>query len=687
MTPSDNRARIAGIASLAAPLVIAALLLSIGLGGFGLWEPYETARLGARASAGGAGMPSIGDALARAGSSWDGHAELGARLPSAALALLAVAVLGLTATVLWGRRVAFLASIALLGAPVFLFHGRQAIGGAPLLAGETLAFAGLALFAFGEGRRAIALGAVSAVVGLSVATWCAGTLMGVAVPAGTIFAALAFGAAAGSSASRRRAALIATSVLFVAGAAAFVLAAALSWDVPLVTAGLAAKRLASIDCASAIGQLAYGWFPWSALLPILFLSASRASDEDPKRQALQLIAVAGIAIGLIAQVFFTAAHGQSPLFLAVPVALGIALALDDMERRGEARFAAIAVLLAAAVMARDFAQDPSTILSGYGIGLKAPGPFKPAVHAVIAAAPFFLLVIVAGFPRGAEVGLRGARVRVLAPLAAAAFGGFVALNMVPGLSVHFSPKHVVQEYERFAKHGEPLAVYGASSPIPNAKVLSSAREVVDWLSRPGRVFALLPPHALPQIDGEYRAASGNHVFVLDTSSSRLVLATSALGPGERNVNPIAEHVRSTPFPKAPRNAREVNFEDRVALLGWEVDSKAGADVLKQGADFTLTTYWRCTGAVPQSYDVFVHIDGAGPRFNGDHTPVGGVYPTHYWKKGDYIRDVYKGTVPGYQKTGMYTMRTGLYRGDTRLKVVGDPSAAENSVPLGRIRLE
>jgi len=91
MISFENCPRIARAAVLAAPLVVAALLLSIGLGGFGLWEPHETAHLGVKA---GAGMPSIGDALARAGAAWTGHEELGARLPSAAFALLAAAVLG-----------------------------------------------------------------------------------------------------------------------------------------------------------------------------------------------------------------------------------------------------------------------------------------------------------------------------------------------------------------------------------------------------------------------------------------------------------------------------------------------------------------------------------------------------------------------------------------------------------------
>ena len=87
--------------------------------------------------------------------------------------------------------------------------------------------------------------------------------------------------------------------------------------------------------------------PGSRIIVGAFLAGEGASfEEDPKRRALQSIAVAGIALGLIAQVFFTAQHGPSPLFLAVPVALGVALVLDDLERSGVGRrFVAVAALL------------------------------------------------------------------------------------------------------------------------------------------------------------------------------------------------------------------------------------------------------------------------------------------------------------------------------------------------------
>jgi 4-amino-4-deoxy-L-arabinose transferase-like glycosyltransferase len=686
MNSPMNRHRIELLACFLAPSAAVAVMLTAGLGSFGMWEPHETQHVQNASALTSAGAFSLGDSLSSAGASALGNRDVGARLPSAALAFIAALGVGLTALVLGGRRFSLFALLALVSAPVFLFHGRQATGGAPLLASETLAFAGLALAALGEGRLTAVGGIAAAAIGLPVATLCAGSIIGIAVPTGSIAVALLSSGA--RTTERRKRALVASAVLCAGGIAAFSIVAAIGAQIPAITAGLAEKP-APVDCSTALGQLAYGWFPWIALLPVALIGRAGAPEEDARRRAIRALAVGGVALGLVGQTFYTALHGSSPLFLAVPVAFGTALALEDLEASAQPqRFAALAAIAAVLVMARDFAQQPSAILTAYALpSLKAPDVFKPFVGTIIAAAPFLVFVIVAGFVRGGEGVLRRMRVRVLAPVAAIAFGGFVAFSLVPELSVHFSPKHALQAYERFATKGEPLAVFGAPSPEPGGKVLGSRGELVSWLSRKDRVFALLPPRELPQVDQEYRAARGEHVFVLDMASTRLILATSRPKPKERSVNPIARDVSSTPFPNAPANPMQVNFDDKLTLLGWDVESPAGKGALKRGAEFTLTFYWHCEARVPRSYKAFVHIDGKGPRINGDHEPLDGAYPTQNWNAGDYVRDVFHGSVAAVQESGAYTIRTGLFRGSSRLAVVGLPPAQENSVLLGTVQLK
>lgn len=686
MNSPVNRRRLELIACLFAPMAAIVVMLLAGLGDFGMWEPHETQHVQRAPAADGAGAFSIGDALAAAGAGTLGRRETGARLPSAAIAFVAALALGLAALSLGGRRAAFFALLALLGAPAFLFHGRQATGGAPLLAAETLAFAGLAVAALGEGRRTAIAGIAAAAIGLPVAMLCAGSIVGIAVPTGALAVALAAGGTIATP--RRRWSFAASIALCVAGIAAYAIAAGTGADLPAITAGLAAKP-APVDCAAALGQLAYGWFPWVALLPIALLAPAGGRDEDERRRSIRAFAIAGVALGVVGQTFHAALHGPSPMFLAVPVAFGAALALEDLEKSVEPqRFAALAAIAAALVLARDFAQEPSAILTSYAMpSLKPPDVFRPFIGAALASAPFLLLLVVAGFVRGGDGLLRRTRVRALAPVAAIAFGGFLAFSLTPELSVHFSPKHALQAYERFASKGEPLAVYGAPSPEPNGKVLKTRAALVEWLSRRDRVFALLPPRELAQIDQEYRAARGEHVFVLDTASARLILATSRPTSEERNLNPIARDVSSEPFPGAPANPMQVNFDDKLTLIGWEVESPAGKGALKRGAAYTLTIYWRCVARVPRSYKAFVHIDGKGPRIHADHEPLGGAYPTQHWNPGDYVRDVYHGTIAAVQETGQYTIRTGLFRGDTRLGVVGLPPSQENSVLLGAVPLK
>jgi hypothetical protein len=272
------------------------------------------------------------------------------------------------------------------------------------------------------------------------------------------------------------------------------------------------------------------------------------------------------------------------------------------------------------------------------------------------------------------------------PLATVAIGGYVCFALVPGLSVDLSSRHVVETYKRFTEEGAPLAVLGPRPPI-EAEKLTTERDLLDWLRRDERVFAMFPPARLASIDRAYRQKEGRHVFVLDAESARFMLATSDPRKGEQNLNPLAAYVFSEPFDPPPAREKRVNFDDKITLLGWELRSEGGEPHLEQGKEFELTSYWRSEARVTRDYKVFIHIDGAGPRIHGDHMPVKDLFPTREWRPGDYIKDVYKGDVPLYQAKGRYRIRIGLYKGKTRMKVVDEPTAKENAVVLGHVELK
>jgi hypothetical protein len=380
------------------------------------------------------------------------------------------------------------------------------------------------------------------------------------------------------------------------------------------------------------------------------------------------------------------------LFLAVPMSLAVALVLTRLERAPTPTvLAGLFAAAALAVLIRDFAQKPAAILEPLAWdGIPLPKEFKPIMATAIAASPFAALLALSAFVGAGEPEAsrwRRWRTMALAPLAALAVGGYVSFVLVPGLSVDLSSRHVVEAFRSFADEGAPLGVYGPNRPPVKAEKLRTQTDLIDWLQRDERVFAMFPPKNLAPINRAYRQQAGRHVFVLDAESDRFMLATNRPRKDERDQNPIAAFVSSKPFDPAPAKPHQVNFDDKVTFLGWELRSETGKPHLQRGKAFDLISYWRCDDTMSKDYKVFIHIDGAGPRIHGDHMPVRDMYPTREWRAGDYIKDVYKGDVPLYQAKGSYRVRIGLYKGKSRMKILDEPTAKENAVNLGRIDLK
>src|SRR5262249_2067213 len=105
--------------------------------------------------------------------------------------------------------------------------------------------------------------------------------------------------------------------------------------------------------------------------------------------------------------------------------------------------------------------------------------------------------------------------------------------------------------------------------------------------------------------------------------------------------------------------------------------------LHRGQTFKIALYYKVNAPLGGSYKVFLHFDGMGTRFNGDHIPLEGRFPSNYWTPGFYVIDEHqmepdRTTAP----PAAYQTCTGMFRGDRRLKVVQGPSDGENRVKLG-----
>jgi 4-amino-4-deoxy-L-arabinose transferase-like glycosyltransferase len=305
--------------------------------------------------------------------------------------------------------------------------------------------------------------------------------------------------------------------------------------------------------------------------------------------------------------------------------------------------------------------------------------------------PFVLAGLVCGLPW-----LRYAYGRLGSPRVFPALGGglavgaFIALSFQPALSQHFSPKPVYDAYSELTDgRPDPLVSYRLPSTAAhyytNAPIqeISGQAELLSFLRESGQRWAVIQADQLPDLNRAYRSKTGEHLYVADARSARLLLIAAKPIDARRNQSFIANTVlKDAPEPQQTVGA---NFEDRIELVGYDLELPGG-DSVGAGQRFKVTWYWRVVGKAPSGYEVFVHIDGHGLRLNGDHVPVGGRYPTKLWEKGDVIVDTQELTVPANYRTGEYVMYVGLFRGSQRLEVKSGPSNEGNRVNAGTLRV-
>ena len=269
-----------------------------------------------------------------------------------------------------------------------------------------------------------------------------------------------------------------------------------------------------------------------------------------------------------------------------------------------------------------------------------------------------------------------------------AVGVFVALSFQPALSQHFSPKPVYDAYgELTGERAEPLASYRlpptAAHYYTNATIeeITEKEDLVGFLEEGGQRWVVMPADQLPQLNRAYRSATGEHLYVADARSARLLLIAAQPIDGRPNENFIANAV----LKEAPEVQHTVgaNFDDRIELVGYDLDLPRG-DAVGAGQRFEVTWYWRVLDKAPSGYEVFVHVDGHGLRLNGDHVPVGGRYPTKLWEKGDVIVDTQELMVPANYRIGDYVMHVGLFSGSKRLEVKSGPNDGDNRVQAGTL---
>lgn len=418
-------------------LLFSVLLCLPRLGAFGLWEPWELnvaerARrtadvgisLGELAEAFGRGE--LGAALQAIGVNVLGPSEFGARVWSALGAIGALMAVFWAGLGMFRTRAALLAVLALGTMPLFTLSARQVTSDMPLVAALALAVGGLGRWAWpADGRRRPVHLAI-AVLALVLGHGAGGAMLGVALPALALAAAVticlglpvraaddAVGDGTGSLAASGAGPDVAAGRSFGASLRAHKLAAGLVTvlavgGIVLVIAALttlvAGHRSAllggtprsgvpSITWDYLVRQLGFGLFPWSAVAffalgrPLIRLEDSGPDDKDTTntRLAFQqtfLLLFAGMGFALSTALALMAGEARFAALGAVALAVGAFLD-EALEGNRSEPVAGLLIATGTMIVARDFFLTPEELASVHLLGEKLKWPAAVSIGYVV----------------------------------------------------------------------------------------------------------------------------------------------------------------------------------------------------------------------------------------------------------------------------------------------------------------
>ena len=163
-----------------------------------------------------------------------------------------------------------------------------------------------------------------------------------------------------------------------------------------------------------------------------------------------------------------------------------------------------------------------------------------------------------------------------------------------------------------ARAGEPVEAFGTRD------------ELEAFLSEDRRGLAVIPEHLLCAIRREVP------FFVLGDADGQFLVVTNRLADGEVDANPHRGAIPQDP-PADVGAPVGVTFGDAIELVGVEMPAR-----VRRGDTFAVTLHHRLRSRPPGDWKIFVHFDGAGMRFQGDHpAPACGLAR---WRPGDHVID-------------------------------------------------
>ena len=463
-----------------------------------------------------------------------------------------------------------------------------------------------------------------------------------------------------------------------------------------------------VQVDSLLKPLGFQLLPWSALLPLALASvfstykagaaradgavAGTAEASDGRAAYAELLPVAWFA----ATYLLASLHGALVTEPAFPALGALALLTGQYLERllheprppsaPERIAAGLCVALLLIILGRDLFFAPELLLSGQLTEtLRWPAPLSWVGQLLSS------IGVGVGVVFGLGVWLAGSRRWVLGAALGLALG--LALltihGLVPTVSHHVSYRGIYTKYQKLG--GGALGIYGvqqSGSKIygQSGQQLTSLLDVLKFLERgteqDKRAFVIVGSGELAALDLAARERKQLY-YVVDDTNSQFLLLSNRLAADEKDLNPLRRFISETPPPIA--HAVSATFDDRIELIGYDAPAE-----VSRGDEIVIRLYYKVLTPLAGSYKVFLHFDGMGARFNGDHLPMDGRFPTSYWAKGHYITDEHR--VPTSrlnQAAGYYQIFTGLWPGGdgARLKVTAGPHEPDHRVRLGIIKVK
>jgi hypothetical protein len=145
-------------------------------------------------------------------------------------------------------------------------------------------------------------------------------------------------------------------------------------------------------------------------------------------------------------------------------------------------------------------------------------------------------------------------------------------------------------------------------------------------------------------------------------------------------------IKVRPRPGDLPNPLHVNFEDKVALIGYALDQR----VAEPGDTIHLTLYWRALNPMEVNYKVFAHVLGEDNEVwaNSDSPLTDEAVCTNRWEPGPVVKEVRDLTIVDVVPPGFYDLELGLHAsGHGRLEILAeDGRQLGNRTLLTKIRV-